>query len=216
MEADQRERVHAYVQLLEEWNERVRLTGYKSKDEILHHLIVEPVSAFDHFSLGDESHPLVDLGSGNGSPGIVFAILAPHRRVCLVERRQKKMTFLLYAAGKLKLDNVRVLPDIAEVGPCPTEVLDVWAKAVSWPDLYQAILPVSSQFKSVRLRKFGADTPLFPCSSSVIHVITVKNFLNRYSSVPEESLQVGEVYLPGIEGVSGDCSTWNNPEKINQ
>ncbi|WP_041578174.1 16S rRNA (guanine(527)-N(7))-methyltransferase RsmG [Bdellovibrio bacteriovorus] len=51
---------------------------------------------------------IYDLGSGNGFPGLVFALLYPKVQVVLVEFDQKKCEFLTHVAGVLKLANVTV------------------------------------------------------------------------------------------------------------
>jgi 16S rRNA (guanine527-N7)-methyltransferase len=48
-----------------------------------------------------ESGPLIDVGSGNGSPGIVFAALRDDLEVTLLEPRAKRWAFLREAARVL-------------------------------------------------------------------------------------------------------------------
>lgn len=50
-----------------------------------------------------------DIGSGNGMPGLVMAILDPSRKFYLVESDSRKCEFLKHAAMRLKLQNVEVL-----------------------------------------------------------------------------------------------------------
>ena len=52
--------------------------------------------------------PVFDLGSGNGFPGVVFAILHPTRKVVLVERDQRKCQFLKSLVAALKASNIAV------------------------------------------------------------------------------------------------------------
>lgn len=51
---------------------------------------------------------IYDFGSGNGFPGLVFAILYPSVKVVLVENDSKKCEFLKTMATTLKLSNVSV------------------------------------------------------------------------------------------------------------
>lgn len=51
---------------------------------------------------------IYDLGSGNGFPGLVFALLFPQTQVVLVDSDIKKCEFLKHMAGVLKLSNVTV------------------------------------------------------------------------------------------------------------
>ena len=51
---------------------------------------------------------ILDIGSGNGFPGILFAILFPKRKFYLCERIRKKAEFLKSLKHELKLLNVKV------------------------------------------------------------------------------------------------------------
>ena len=51
---------------------------------------------------------IYDFGSGNGFPGIVFAILYPSVKVVLVDTDQRKCEFLKHIAATLNLKNVTV------------------------------------------------------------------------------------------------------------
>lgn len=53
--------------------------------------------------------PIYDFGSGNGCPGVVYAILFPSRKVILVDRDQRKMEFCKHVGSLLKLSNLSVL-----------------------------------------------------------------------------------------------------------
>ncbi|MCB0413474.1 MAG: 16S rRNA (guanine(527)-N(7))-methyltransferase RsmG [Bdellovibrionales bacterium] len=50
-----------------------------------------------------------DLGSGNGLPGIVLAILDSRRTIVLVEKDTRKVEFLRYIGKSLNLDNLNVI-----------------------------------------------------------------------------------------------------------
>ena len=74
--------------------------------------------------------PIVDVGSGGGSPGIPLAVALPDRSVTLVESQRKKCDFLSrYAA---ELPNVSVVWGRAEEQPVDTFAV-VLAKALAKP-----------------------------------------------------------------------------------
>ena len=52
---------------------------------------------------------LADIGSGNGAPGIVLAILRPDLIVTLLEPRLRRAVFLEEVSSELRLQNVSVL-----------------------------------------------------------------------------------------------------------
>ncbi len=102
-----------YTSLLLEWNTHIRLTGYHSQEQVREHLLLEPILAF-HYLQGrlPNSLPRIDFGSGNGSPGLVMALLDPDHSYLLVERVQKKRIFLDHVSRHLSLSNVTVVPSI--------------------------------------------------------------------------------------------------------
>jgi len=61
-----------------------------------------------------EHGELVDIGSGAGLPGLVLAMLRPSLRVILVESMLRRCVFLEECAGRLGLENVRVVRGRAE------------------------------------------------------------------------------------------------------
>lgn len=52
---------------------------------------------------------LYDFGSGNGLPGLVFAMLKPDLEVILVDRDERKLEFCKHVASTAKLKNLSVL-----------------------------------------------------------------------------------------------------------
>jgi 16S rRNA (guanine527-N7)-methyltransferase len=62
----------------------------------------------------DTSGDIVDVGSGTGVPGLVLALVRPHRAVVLVESVQKKAAVLTGIAVELGAHNVDVCAQRAE------------------------------------------------------------------------------------------------------
>jgi 16S rRNA (guanine527-N7)-methyltransferase len=84
---------------------------------------------------------VVDVGSGGGVPAIPLAIALPELRFTLVEATQKKAWFLTEVSRALRLGNVTVHPERAEVlasGPLARSYDAVTARAVAKLD---ALLP---------------------------------------------------------------------------
>ncbi len=57
---------------------------------------------------------VVDVGSGAGLPGLVWAVLRPDLEIVLLEPRQTRADFLIDAAARLDLPHVRVQRSRAE------------------------------------------------------------------------------------------------------
>jgi 16S rRNA (guanine527-N7)-methyltransferase len=69
-------------------------------------ILIEPVlPALPRLGPGS----LLDVGSGNGSPGLVIALLDPARPVTLLEPRARRWAFLREAARAAGREDVRVL-----------------------------------------------------------------------------------------------------------
>jgi 16S rRNA (guanine527-N7)-methyltransferase len=84
------ERLVLYLDLLAEWNQKVNLTGARTARERVERLVVPVLGSVDHVRAG----LLVDVGSGNGSPGLVIAALRTDVAVTLLEPRLKRWAFL--------------------------------------------------------------------------------------------------------------------------
>jgi len=65
---------------------------------------------------------LLDIGSGAGLPGIVFAIACPVLEVTLVESRRSRAIFLRSAVASLELERVRVVHGRIEQQPIEVDV----------------------------------------------------------------------------------------------
>ena len=93
-----------YLDLLETWAGRANLTAIVPGERV--HVLVEPVLSLLPFL---EPGPLLDVGSGNGSPGLVLALLRPELPTTLLEPRAKRWAFLREAARATGRPDIQVL-----------------------------------------------------------------------------------------------------------
>lgn len=107
----QRATFSRYLDLIVEWNGRLRLTGARTRDEAARVLVA---AGLDAVPFVPETGAVVDLGSGAGVPGILIAVLRPRARVILVDASRKKAGFLEIAVRELALSNVEVVCARAE------------------------------------------------------------------------------------------------------
>jgi 16S rRNA (guanine527-N7)-methyltransferase len=89
-------RLAAYLDTVAEWSPRVNLTGARTPRERVDVLVAGVLPARGLPVPGR----LVDVGSGNGSPGLVLALLRDDLEVTLLEPRQKRWAFLREAARR--------------------------------------------------------------------------------------------------------------------
>ena len=98
-----RGRLDRYLDCLQQWSASINLTGAES-----------PAAAFDTLVrpvLGAETlvlESVIDVGSGNGSPGLILAALRPDLTFTLLEPRAKRWAFLREAARVMDAKNVIV------------------------------------------------------------------------------------------------------------
>jgi 16S rRNA (guanine527-N7)-methyltransferase len=93
-----------YLELLSRWNAAYNLTAVRDPLAMVTSHLLDSL-AVAHLVRGER---LADIGSGAGLPGIPLAILAPERRVTLVDANGKKTRFLREAVRALRLLNVRI------------------------------------------------------------------------------------------------------------
>ena len=117
------------AELLETWAERINLTAHRTRDAIIHRLILDAAALAQ---LLPESRKIADLGSGAGFPGLPLAILRRESRLTLVEARERRHYFQRAAVRALALSNVHTLRGRAEVlQPIPHDL--VVAQALAQP-----------------------------------------------------------------------------------
>ena len=88
---DQLEQLRAYVELLRLWNSKVALVSQRDTAELVSKHVADSLFAAAHCADGEA---VADLGSGAGFPGLPIAIVRPTARVCLIEARGRKASFL--------------------------------------------------------------------------------------------------------------------------
>ena len=95
----------AYLDLLAAWSPRINLTGASTPLARVETLVAEVVPAGPLLELGS----LLDVGSGNGSPGLVLALLRPELPATLLEPRSRRWAFLREAARASRRPDIEVL-----------------------------------------------------------------------------------------------------------
>jgi len=165
-----------YLKELEHWNRRMNLTSLVGR-LLVKRLVVDPCWIGQQLQM---SGTIVDLGSGNGSPGIPLYLGCKLERAHLVEARLKRSAFLRHVASCLKDENIVVHRFRLEDMPA--------APAANWITL-QGVKPVPSVIHALRR--------LFPSTTRVVW-ITSGDFPLPGSSgifVPESNTVVRLIQL---------------------
>jgi len=95
----------AYLDLMALWSPRINLTGARTPQARVDVLIADACRAAPKV----EGPRLVDVGSGNGSPGLVLSMLRPDVAVTLLEPRTKRWAFLQEACRRVGRPDIRVV-----------------------------------------------------------------------------------------------------------
>ncbi|MGD8896904.1 MAG: class I SAM-dependent methyltransferase [Acidobacteriota bacterium] len=131
-------RLTAYLDTLAEWGRRVNLTGARTPGERVTRLIARVLPA----ARVPLSGSLLDVGSGNGSPGLVIALLREDLQVTLLEPRTRRWAFLREAARRAGRADIRVLRARHDTYPGPpARTVMLRALVVPLPELAPLVEP---------------------------------------------------------------------------
>lgn len=103
-----------FLALLQKWNKVYNLTAVRDPQEMLTHHLLDSLAAVAPLQRHVQGlaraegalTPLLDVGSGGGLPGVVFAICCPEVDVSCVDTVAKKAAFIQQAAVSLRLRNL--------------------------------------------------------------------------------------------------------------
>ncbi|MCK9481499.1 MAG: 16S rRNA (guanine(527)-N(7))-methyltransferase RsmG [Bacteroidia bacterium] len=102
---DQLNRLHAFTELLLEWNQKINLISRKDTEHIIERHILHSlgVHVLEKIKPGFD---VLDVGTGGGLPGIPLAIIYPKTNFVLADSIQKKIRATSDMVKKLDLPNV--------------------------------------------------------------------------------------------------------------
>jgi 16S rRNA (guanine527-N7)-methyltransferase len=107
----QRAQLLQFLAELGRWNNTYNLTALRDPQAMLTHHIVDCLAAVPsvvRWAAGRRGLTVLDVGSGGGLPGLVWAILMPEVEVTCIDAVGKKAAFVRHTAGLLGL-NVKAL-----------------------------------------------------------------------------------------------------------
>ena len=109
----QLQRLLQYLELLLRWRSHLNLTGLRDAERLIDILIAESLDFLQGDFLGPGMRVL-DLGTGAGVPGIPLAICSVGLHFTLLDRSEKKITFLRRVASLLRLEDCQPCCNTAE------------------------------------------------------------------------------------------------------
>ena len=120
-----------FLALLQKWNKVYNLTAVRDPREMLTHHLLDSLAAVAPLRrhLAGRGARLLDVGSGGGLPGVVFAICCPEVDVSCVDTVAKKAAFIQQAAAALQLPNLHGIHARVETLAGPFDVVSCRAFA---------------------------------------------------------------------------------------
>ncbi len=103
-----------YLDLIAKWNKVYNLTAVRDPAEMLTHHLLDSLAAVPplrrylaQMPVDGKDRRLLDVGSGAGLPGVVFAMLCPDLQVSCVDAVAKKAAFIRQVAAELRVPNLQ-------------------------------------------------------------------------------------------------------------
>ena len=111
-------RIGRFIDLLDLWNRRARLTGDRDRRVLIRKHTVDSLAVVSELP---PSGTVVDIGSGGGFPGLVLGCVRPGLDLRLIESRRRPASFLAEAIRTIPLPAAAVIGARAEeAGRDPT------------------------------------------------------------------------------------------------
>jgi 16S rRNA (guanine527-N7)-methyltransferase len=192
----QRDQCLAYLALIGKWNQVYNLTAVRQPEQMLTHHLLDCLAALGplqrHLAQSGltESGRLLDVGSGAGLPGIVWAIGCPQLQVCCVDTVAKKAAFITQAALTLGLKDLKGVHARVESLTGPFDVISARAFA-SLPDLVA-----------------GSAQAL--AEGGVWLAMKGKHPADEIAAVPADVFHVEPLQVPGL--AAERCIVWMRPD----
>lgn len=171
-----RDRLLAYLGLLQRWNATYNLTAVRDPQEMLtQHLadclaVVGPLRR--HLGTGTVRR-LLDVGSGGGLPGVVLAAVEPGWTVTCVDTVGKKAAFIRQAAVELGLKNLHAehaRVEALRLAPFDLITSRAFASLGDFVRLTRALLAPQGVWAAMKGRQPDDELSSLPSGIEVFHV----------------------------------------------
>ena len=186
-----------YLALLAKWTKVYNLTAVREPDSMLRLHLLDSLAALPPLRrhTGGATTRVLDVGSGGGLPGAVFAIAAPELSVTCVDTVAKKAMFLTQVAAELGLKNLRgehARVEQLQAAPFPVITSRAFASLVDFVTLTRSLLAPDGAWMALKGQHPADEIAALPADIEVFHV---------------EQLAV-----PGVDAQR--CIVWMRPVKL--
>ena len=174
-----------FIALLQKWNKVYNLTSVRDPAEMVTHHLLDSLAAVaplrrhlatlvqgDISPCQSASLRLLDVGSGGGLPGVVFAICCPQLDVSCVDTVAKKAAFIQQAAVALKLRNLHGIHARVEslAGPFDVVSCRAFAALADFTAWSRAALGFNAVWLAMKGKHPADEIASLPAEVQVFHV----------------------------------------------
>lgn len=165
--------------LLGKWNKVYNLTAVRDPQEMLTHHLLDSLAAVPALQRHLDSMParegrtaMLDVGSGGGLPGVVFAVCCPQIDVHCVDTVGKKAAFIQQAAATLRLPNLRGIHSRVEqlTARYPLISCRAFASLVDFTDWSRQALEEGGTWLAMKGKHPDDEIAALPADVKVFHV----------------------------------------------
>jgi 16S rRNA (guanine527-N7)-methyltransferase len=179
--ANERERLLAYLALIQRWTKVYNLTAVRNTGEMFtHHLldclaVVLPLRQRTA-EAGQGALRLLDVGSGAGLPGVILAMLNPKWQVTCVDAVAKKAAFIRQAAAELSLPNLQGVhgrveaPDTFKKPEFDLITSRAFASLLDFTTLTRPLLAPHGQWAAMKANLSTEERAEIPADIEMFHV----------------------------------------------
>jgi 16S rRNA (guanine527-N7)-methyltransferase len=172
---DQCQALLAYLALVEKWGRVFNLTAVRDVAEMLPLHLMDSLAVLPSLrrELKGETASVLDVGSGAGLPGVVFAILNPALRITCVDTVGKKVGFIRQVGLELGLRNLQAAH--ARIEQLPSVRADIvvsraFASLVDFVGLTRHHLQPAAVWMAMKGKVPEHEISALPQSVEVFHV----------------------------------------------
>jgi len=177
------EKLAIWIQELRRYNGRLHLMGPSMLKRI-----GDELEVMIPLLVRIDEPEIADLGSGSGLPAIPYKILHPASKICLIERSQKKCTFLQHVVESIHLNDIEIKPSDPvhdTLGPFDAILARSFSPLSTLVDVSLRILRQNGRLYYL----FTGSTPDFSQAFRTVEIITQKSVkhtlhLGVFSRIP--------------------------------
>lgn len=171
----QRSKLLDYLQLLHKWNTAYNLSAVRDPLRMVtQHLLdcLAVVPALERHFSGAPAR-ILDVGSGGGLPGVVFALMQPSWTVWCVDAVAKKASFVRQVAAELSVKNLQAehaRVEVLRAAPFDLVVSRAFSSLQDFVGLTRSQLAPGGTWLAMKGRVPDEEIAALPPGVSVFHV----------------------------------------------